>query len=338
MPKPFRWALVGASDIAATRMIPAMRRLGQVPAVVMSTDPARAAEYARTHGIERWTTSLTDALAADVDAVYISTTNGLHAGQLRAVIAAGRHVLCEKPLALAVNEAQDAVLAAAAGRVLMGTNHHLRSSPVIRCLKQAVADGAVGHLLAIRVPHAVLLPQRLRGWRLGTMPGAGVILDLTVHDIDAVRYVSGLEVLDVAAVGLSQGLAQGTTPDAVMVAGRLTEEVGLQIHAAYTAPHAVTGFEVHGTDGSLYGTKAMKQEPDGDVVLCRSGHDDVAMAVPAREPLYERTIRIFAGAVAGDGEPTASGADGVRSLAVALAIQQSVQTGQTIHVRYPDGA
>ena len=335
MPKPFRWAIIGASDIAATRMIPAMRRLGQEPVVVMSTDPARAAEYAGTHGIEQSTTSLRHALAAEVDAVYISTTNELHAAQLRAAIAAGRHVLCEKPLALTVDEAQDAVVAAAQAGVVLGTNHHLRSGPAIRCLRQAVTDGTVGRLLAVRVSHAVLLPERLRGWRLDTSPGAGVILDITVHDVDAVRFVTGLEVLDVAAVGLSQGMAQGTTADAVMVACRLTEEVGMQIHAAYTVPHAVTCLEVHGSDGSLYAKKSLRQEPDGDVVLSRFGRDDVALDVGDREGLYDRTLRIFADAVSGGGEPTATGVDGVRSLAVALAIQRSAQGGQTVHVQYP---
>lgn len=149
--------------------------------------------------------------------------------------------------------------------------------------------------------------------------------------------MTGLEVLDVAAVELSQGMAARTTSDAVMGSGRLTGDVGLQIHAAYTVPHAVTGFEVHGSEGSLYATKAMKQEPDGDVVLCRAGCDDMAMDVPDREGLYERTLRFFADAVTAGGAPTASGADGVRSLAVAMAIRQSAQTCQTIHVKYPDG-
>lgn len=178
MSRPFRWAMIGASDIAATRMIPAMRTLGHVPVVVHSTNPDRAAEYAGAHGIDHWTTSLEEALASDVDAVYISTANERHAAQLRAAIAARRHVLCEKPLAISVDEAQDAVLAGATAGIVMGTNHHLRSSPVIRRMKKAVMDGAVGRILAVRVAHAVLLPERLRSWRLGTLPGAGVTLIL----------------------------------------------------------------------------------------------------------------------------------------------------------------
>jgi 1,5-anhydro-D-fructose reductase (1,5-anhydro-D-mannitol-forming) len=331
-----RWALVGASDIAATRMIPAMRALGHGTVVVMSSDAARASAYALLHGIERGTSSLAEAVGApDVDAVYISTTNPLHAEQANAGVAAGKHVLCEKPLALTLEDAKAMVAAAGDAGVVMGTNHHLRSSPPIRTVQRAVAEGAVGEVLAVRVAHGVSLPERLRGWRIQDVPGGGVVLDITVHDADTVRFVTGLEVLEVAAVGFTQGLAAAGSPgvvDAVVTAGRMSGEVSLQLHDAYTLPHARTGFEVHGTEGSLIAADAMTQSPDGDVVLRRAGRDDDPVEPEDREDPYVRGVRRFAAAVAGDGEPAASGADGVRSLAVALAVEESLRTGRRADV------
>jgi 1,5-anhydro-D-fructose reductase (1,5-anhydro-D-mannitol-forming) len=329
--RAIRWALVGASDIAATRILPAMHRLGHKPVVVVSADPGRAASYARQHGIASGTASLSEALESDVDAVYISTRNELHAPQTHAAVAAGRHVLCEKPLALSLHDAQAMVDAAAEAGVVMGTNHHLRSAPVHRTLHRLVADGAVGTPLAIRVAHAIGLSERLRGWRVGATPGSGVVLDLTVHDADTVRFVTGLEPIEVAAIGLAQGLAQGSL-DAVAVAGRLEGDVTLHLHDAYTVPHSRTGFEVHGTEGSLLATDAMTQQPDGDVLLRRGGRDDMLVDIPDREDLYERALRTFAAAVDGDGAPAATGVDGVRSLAVALAVQESVVTGRRVTV------
>ena len=334
---PLRWALVGASDIAASRMIPAMRRLGHATVVVMSSDPQRADDYAGRHGIDRGTASLAEAVgAADVDAVYISTTNPLHAPQAQAAIAAGKHVLCEKPLALSLPEARAMVEAAQAARVVMGTNHHLRSSPPIRAVQRLVAEGAVGRVLAVRVAHAVSLPERLRGWRIQDVPGAGVVLDVTVHDADTVRFVTGTEVIEVASIGLAQGLVAGGTQggvvDAVVTAGRMAGEITLQMHDAFTIPHARTGFEVHGDEGSLIASDAMTQEPDGDVLLRRAGRDDVPVEVGDREDLYVRGVRRFAAAVAGDGRPAATGADGVRSLAVALAVQDSLRSGRRVAV------
>jgi 1,5-anhydro-D-fructose reductase (1,5-anhydro-D-mannitol-forming) len=332
-----RWALIGASDIAATRMIPAMRTLGHATVVVMSSDPARASAYAGQNGIDRGTSSLEEAVGApDVDAVYISTTNPLHAAQAQAAVEAGKHVLCEKPLALTLADAQAMLAAAEGAGVVLGTNHHLRSSPPIRTVQRAVAAGAVGDVLAVRVAHGVSLPERLRGWRVHDVPGGGVVLDITVHDADTVRFVTGLEVLEVAAVGFTQGLVAAGSPgvvDAVVAVGRMTGQVSLQLHDAYTLPHARTGFEVHGTEGSLIATDAMTQSPDGDVVLRRAGRDDVLVEPEDREDLYVRGTRRFAAAVVEDCAPPAGGADGVRSLAVALAVEESLRAGRRVDVR-----
>src|SRR5882724_3490549 len=102
MAKALRWGLIGASTIAREWMIGAIRaQAGNEVVAVMSSDPARAKQYAEANGLAAAYDSV-DALLADpqVDAVYISTTNELHKAQTLAAAAAGKHVLCEKPLAL----------------------------------------------------------------------------------------------------------------------------------------------------------------------------------------------------------------------------------------------
>jgi 1,5-anhydro-D-fructose reductase (1,5-anhydro-D-mannitol-forming) len=79
MTAALRWGLIGASDIAATRMIPAMRRLRQVPAVVFSHDPQWGARFAARHGLPRVAGTL-DETFTDVDAVYISSRNSITRG------------------------------------------------------------------------------------------------------------------------------------------------------------------------------------------------------------------------------------------------------------------
>src|SRR5512138_75673 len=98
------WGLVGASAIAHEWVIEAIRAVpGNEVAAVFSTDPARGTRYAADHAIPTFHPSL-DALLGDprVAAVYVSTTNELHRIQVLAAAAAGKHVLCEKPLALTV--------------------------------------------------------------------------------------------------------------------------------------------------------------------------------------------------------------------------------------------
>jgi 1,5-anhydro-D-fructose reductase (1,5-anhydro-D-mannitol-forming) len=98
--------------------------------------------------------------------------------------------------------------------------------------------------------------------------------------------------------------------------------------------HARTGLEVHGTDGSLYATDVMTQDPIGRVVLRRDEREEeVDLGVP--EDLYVRAVRLFNAATRGEGAPAATGEDGIRSLAVGLAVQEAARTGRTTPVRYP---
>ena len=106
-----RWGLVGASRIASGFMIDAIRAQADSQILsVLSSSAARGREFADENNIARSHTDL-DALLADpdLDAVYISTTNEKHHPQALAAIAAGKHVLCEKPLAMSLNEAIEMV-------------------------------------------------------------------------------------------------------------------------------------------------------------------------------------------------------------------------------------
>ena len=325
-----KWALIGASDIAATQVLPALRQLGHEPVVVVGSDGERTARYVIRNGIGYGTTSIEEALGAGVDAVYVSTTNERHAAGVHAAVGAGCHVLCEKPLAPSLDQARAMVDAAAGAGVELATNHHLRNSPVIRALRGLVADGTLGHVLGVRVAHTNLLPERLRGWRLGSEAGAGVVLDLTVHDVDTVRFVTGMELVEVAAIGVAQGMSG---LDAVAVAGRLGgdgADATLHLHDAFTTPHARTAFEVFGTAASALATDAMSQTPDGEVVLRRADREEVLVDVGERENLYVRGLRAFAEAAAGRGDPPCTGEDGVRSLAGALAVTESLMTGRRV--------
>ena len=158
-----RWVLIGASDIAATRMIPAMRALGHEPVGVMSSRAERARKYALDHGLALATDDVSTAMTWDADAVYISTTNQLHASQAQLAASAGKHVLCEKPLALTVADARSVVSACASNGVVLGTNHHIRSNTVMRTVRDLVQSGEIGEVISVRVHHAVSLPTACAG-------------------------------------------------------------------------------------------------------------------------------------------------------------------------------
>jgi 1,5-anhydro-D-fructose reductase (1,5-anhydro-D-mannitol-forming) len=331
--RTLRWGLIGASDIAATRVIPAMRRLGQHISAVSSTTAERAAHYARRQQIP-FATAGPDALLSrdDVDAVYVSTDNRHHCAHTLAAAAAGKHVLCEKPLALSLAEAWSMVRACDTAGVAFGVNHHLPCAATHRQIRRLVTAGAVGRPLGVRVFHAVRLPQRLATWRLhDPAAGAGVALDITVHDAAVVNRLLGRP-LDAVALGVRQGPWAAAADDAIMSVLRYDGDVVVQTHDAFTVGHAGTGLEVHGDEGSIVARDVMTQEPTGSVRL-RDAAGEREVDVPDRRDLYEVALEAFARAVDEKIAPAVTGADGARALAVALAVQEAAGSGRRVPIR-----
>ncbi|HEX4200871.1 MAG TPA: Gfo/Idh/MocA family oxidoreductase, partial [Chthoniobacterales bacterium] len=253
-PPPLNWGLIGASDIAKTRMIPAIRSQPDAAvSAVLSSSAERGKSYAKENQIPKSYHYLDEFLQdPEIDVVYISTTNERHASQAIAAAKAGKHVLSDKPLALTLADAQAMVSAANDKGVVFGTNHHLRNAITHRTMRQLIKEGVIGQPLAARVFHAVYLPPRLQGWRV-TRPeaGGGVILDITVHDADTLHFLLDDDVQDVIARSAQQGLGQGELEDAVMGVMYFRNGALAMFHDAFTIKHAQTGVEVHGTEGSL---------------------------------------------------------------------------------------
>jgi 1,5-anhydro-D-fructose reductase (1,5-anhydro-D-mannitol-forming) len=327
------WGLIGASTIASEHVIGALRSNGHDIVGVMSGDAARGADYAARHTIPRSTTDL-DALLGlpGLDAVYISTTNEKHHSQALAAIAAGKHVLCEKPLAMTGAEAAEMVRAAQAKGVVFATNHHLRNAGSHLAIRDLITGGRIGRVLSVRVFHAVHLPPHLQGWRINDAgAGGGVIPDITVHDADTVRFYLGEDPVEVVAMAGASGMGAGVE-DSVMSTWSMPSGVMVQTHESFTHPFAGSGVEVHGTEGSIFGRGVMTQRPVGEVELVdASGRHAVKFD---GYDLYARGIELFAEAVAGRGRPSADGVDGVKSLAVAMAVGDAARTGRAVRVNY----
>jgi 1,5-anhydro-D-fructose reductase (1,5-anhydro-D-mannitol-forming) len=298
----------------------------------MSSSAERGEAYAAENGIGRAVTNVDDLVGdADVDAVYISTTNELHHDQALAAIRAGKHVLCEKPLAMNLNDGCEMVLAACEAGVVLGTNHHLRNAATHRAMREAIAAGRIGRPIAARVFHAVYLPPHLQGWRLDRPEaGGGVILDITVHDADTLRFVLNDDPIEAVAISHSAGMGKEGLEDGVMGVLRFRSGVIAQFHDAFTTKYADTGLEVHGTEGSLIGRNVMTQRPVGTVTL-RNEEGESELPLDHRN-LYETALEAFHAAIEGNGAPSATGEDGVWSLATGLAVVKAAATGMAVQI------
>ncbi|ANG62741.1 fructose reductase [Marinobacterium aestuarii] len=335
MSKGIGWGFIGASTIARQWMVKAVRaQVGHDVVAVMSSSLERGRAYADELGIPEAYDSV-DALLADpaVDAVYISTTNELHKDQVLAAAAAGKHVLCEKPLALTLQDATEMVAACRTAGVVMGTNHHLRNAATHQAIRAEIDSGVIGDVVALRIFHAVELPSNLQTWRINKpQAGGGVILDIVVHDADTVRFLLGEDPLDVMACAQHGGMA-ANVEDGSMVIMRMPSGALVQTHESFVVPFAGTGLEVHGTQGSIFARDVMTQRPLGEVELVTAqGRRTLSIE---HHDLYAHSLAHFARAMREGGEAAVSGEDGVKSLAVALAVAESASEGRLVRVQYP---
>ena len=153
-------------------------------------------------------------------------------------------------------------------------------------------DGAIGRVLSVNVRHTSLLPERLRGWRLGDAPGAGVVMDLSCHDASVVNPLLGTRALETVAFTVKQGPWDTLAEDAASAVIRYEDDVLVRLHDSFTTPHTPTYLEVHGDEGSITAPDVMTPEPIGAVML---GDDrgEREIEVLDRRHTYDITLDCF---------------------------------------------
>lgn len=328
------WGLIGASDIAATALIPALHGTDQRLLGVASGSPAHARDYAVQHSIPRVYGDFHELLADDdIEAVYISSKNDLHHAQVLASAAAGKHILCEKPLSLTFAEAASMVRACEAAGVVFAVNHFMPALTTHQRIAQMVSAGDIGEVRAVNLRHSTLLHERLRGWRLSGEEGAGVVFDLSCHDASLMNFVLDRKPLLAAAQAVQQGDWEASSEDASSAVLRYEGDVLASITDAFTLPHAPTFFEVHGDLGSIRATGTLTPRVGGEITLFDASGTHTIEVADHVNP-YENTVDRFARAVRGDGRPIVDGIDGTNALGVTLGILDSIRSGGTAQIPY----
>ena len=303
-----RWGVIGAGRIAGRALAPAMRAAGHDIAMVGSRSPARAREFASVHGARDHCGSYEGVLEADdVDAVYIGLPNDLHEPWTVAALQAGKHVLCEKPLALdAAAVGRMAAVAADTGMCLAEAamwRYHPRTVAVL----QLLAEGGLGTVRLVHSSFAFRLDD-LTDIRANPAQGGGALLDLGFYGVTASRWLVGEEPSAVTAqqIPLPTGVDGTTAATLAFPSGALAS-----VHASFTAAHHEV-VNVVGADGRLHLERAFTASTPHDAVLVRDG----AAVGSWRADPYECMLRAFADAVGG--RPALLGTDDALATAAVL--------------------
>jgi predicted dehydrogenase len=191
------WGLIGAGDIARKRVAPALRDAPASELVAVSRARSGLAEaFAREFGIRRWYADWHQLIAdRAVDAVYIATPVRVHADQAVAAADAGKHVLCEKPMAMTVAECDRIIAACQANNVALGIAYYRHFYPVIARIKAILASGDVGDPVLAQVDAFELFnpsPDHPRAWLLNpTESGGGPMMDFGCHRLEMLLNLFG---------------------------------------------------------------------------------------------------------------------------------------------------
>jgi 1,5-anhydro-D-fructose reductase (1,5-anhydro-D-mannitol-forming) len=322
------WGIVGLGRIADSEIAPAVAAAGNSTlAGVVSRDLGRAREFAARHGAASAYDDYA-ALLADpaVDAVYIATPNALHAEQVVAAAAAGKHVLCDKPLATAVADAERAVAACREAGVGLGITFQTRRHEGMRDVRELVAGGEIG---PVRLVQLQLGPGRMlpKSWRTDpSLAGAGVMNNFGVHAFDLIRYLLGAEVVEATAVvDVEPGYAVDTLALAVL---RFDNGALAYVNANQSLPNPQLDLSVHGTEGTVLGRNVTRPNLTGSFTVI--GPDGTRERTVSSTGAFLATVQDFADAVLRGEDPSPSGVDGLRSVELIEALTRSAQERRTV--------
>jgi D-xylose 1-dehydrogenase (NADP+, D-xylono-1,5-lactone-forming) len=339
-----RWGIIGCGQIAHDKALPGIQHAANAELVALAEpDPARlerahaAAPQARTY--QRPEDLLAD---ADVQAVYIATPNHLHAEWTIAAARAGKHILCEKPMAMNAAEGADMVAAADRAGVQLMIAYMTLFNPAYQMAKQLVASGALGELVFVRGRHSY--PMRLdqlspaARWRLDPEQGGGPLLDVAVYPTMSLRDLTGQRIQSLAATGAVRRLHELTDCDSVVYTFLLEDGTPGVIEGCFT--HTASLIELEGTQGWLALQGHISQGIGGrlEVALRFPGqrgagqqltHEVVSEHLPHFYN-YLREVEHCSQCILTGEEPVSSGRRAVAELAVADAVRQSLRSGQRV--------
>ncbi len=341
-----KWGVIGAGGIAYRRTIPE----GIIPAwnaelvAVMDVRKEIVDELVSRYGVRGYTEEERIIQDRDVEALYIATPVYLHYSQTIKALEAGKHVLCEKPLALSVEEAEEMVKKAREKKLKLGMGlmmrfhrHHLK-------FREMVSKGELGTPVMGRAQLSCWYPPIEGAWRQDPdKGGGGSLIDMGNHCIDILEFIFQTRVKEVTCI-LNTLIHNYPVEDtAVMLVKFENGALGV-VDSCFSIPDhgSRNRLELYGTKGSILAEGTIGQSPGGEAVAYLSREVGGYDAQQTREMVegerievepyntYQAEIEEFSRAIIEDRQPPVSGEDGVWNQKILLAAYESHRRGRRI--------
>ena len=335
------WGIVSTGRHADQKIAPAINAspYNHIAAVV-SRDINRAKAFSAKHNIAASYDSFESMLLDDnVAAVYLTSPNHLHADQTIKAAIAGKHVMCEKPMALSVTDGERMIEACENANVYLSVGFHLRAHPAHQYLKTLVSDGALGTISLAQVSWVrgtrgqIIPPARpedQKWWEDLSMVGAGVTMATGVHCVDLLRYILSDEVYEISAMldGKGESLEHISTMLLRFTKGTIASIITSRRNPDWPSQDvSIYGSLGRGSardsvDTVLKGKLEVESESVNEIM--DFGTDSISM--------YLAQIETFSKAIQGKGSPLATGLDGLQLTKVVSAMIESQRSGSRIKI------
>ena len=351
MSHQIKWGVIGCGGIAARRTIPEFKKMVSNAELVsvMDIDPERAKAVARQFEVPHCCATEAELLAQDVDAVYIATPPNAHCRQTVQAAQAGKHVLCEKPIAITVAEVDQMEAACAKAGVKFMLAWCMRQNVYHKKMRELVQAGALGRMVMGRAQLTCWYPPIPGAWRQDAAIGhGGALIDMGTHCLDLLEWILDSPVAEVA--GFQDQLVQKyATPveDTSTIVVRFRNGAHGIIDNYFNIPDAAAqnALELFGTKGSIIARGTIGQDPTGHMFSIiqpqETGYsaNQVRNVEVARQEynlqgigIYGQMITLFTDCISRNTEPPTSLANGRHSVKVVDAIYRAARERRVVQV------
>jgi predicted dehydrogenase len=302
-----RWGLLGCGDIAAKRVAAALRETpGSLLAAVARARAELAADFARQHGARRWYADWRDVIRdPEIDAVYVATPVRLHVEHTVAAAEAGKHVLCEKPMALDVAGCKRMKAAAAAHGVRLGIAYYRHHYPIVARLRALIAAGEIGTPVFASVQAFELFdpgPDHPRAWLLRrSESGGGPMMDFGCHRIEVLLDLFG-PVAEVDGFPVNVRLKSREVEDTCIARLRFRSGAEAVLAVSHAVKESRDSIEIFGSVGSMH-VPVLNQARLRVVTASETREEDH----PAPANLHQPLVADFVQAIRERRDPTVTG-------------------------------
>ncbi len=332
------WAFVGLGNYATNIMMPAIANCRRTRvAALVSGHPEKAREVADKYGVSAksiYSYETFDQIRdnPDVDVVYVVLPNSMHAEYAIRAARAGKHVFCEKPMALTTEECREMIDACKKANVRLAIDYRCRFEPNNRFAIETVRGGSLGTTRTLSIDHGFNIGDPSQ-WRLKrALAGGGSLVDIGIYSLQAARYLTGEEPTHVSAFLESAANDPRFKEVEENVTFQLRFPSGAIANCSSSYGYAAQShYRVIGTKGwidlepaTFYGGHKIRVF-DGDSVADRTqpGPPDAQ---------FSAIMDHFSECVVDGKEPLTPGEEGLRDVEIMTAIYEAARSGKTIRI------